>query len=168
MTLPCPWRATGQTVCSCTGAVRVNVLICRGQGRLQGNQDEMTCRPQRCIGFSRCRWLPAGRAESYSADYEGLKRLLRAGRSLGGARPKAHVIDASGRIAIVKFPSASSDTWNVMAWEEVALDLARDAEITVPDCQLIRVGITACLPLTATTAGAPPASVCRRDGNLAI
>ena len=82
----------------------------------------------------------AERAESDSADYEDLKRLLRAGSSLGGARPKAHVVDAAGRIAIAKFPSASSDTWNVMAWEKVALDLARDAGIKVPDSQLIQVG----------------------------
>ena len=82
----------------------------------------------------------AEHAESDSAGYEDLKRLLRAGSSLGGARPKAHVLDGAGRIAIAKFPSASSDTWNVMAWEKVALDLARDAGIKVPDSQLIRIG----------------------------
>jgi serine/threonine-protein kinase HipA len=82
----------------------------------------------------------AERAETDSAGYEDLKRLVRAGSSLGGARPKTHVIDDAGRIAIAKFPSASSDTWNVMAWEKVALDLARDAGIKVPDSQLIRVG----------------------------
>ncbi|HLY63961.1 MAG TPA: HipA domain-containing protein [Chloroflexota bacterium] len=82
----------------------------------------------------------AERAESDSAGYEDLKRLLRAGSSLGGARPKAHVVDGAGRVAIAKFPSASSDAWNVMAWEKVALDLARDAGIKVPDSQLIRVG----------------------------
>jgi serine/threonine-protein kinase HipA len=82
----------------------------------------------------------AERAETDSAGYEDLKRLVRAGSSLGGARPKTHVIDDAGRIAIAKFPSASSDTWNVMAWEKVALDLARDAGIKVPDSGLIRVG----------------------------
>src|ERR1700684_3778745 len=34
----------------------------------------------------------AARAERDTADYEDLKRLLRAGSSLGGARPKAHVL----------------------------------------------------------------------------
>jgi serine/threonine-protein kinase HipA len=82
----------------------------------------------------------AARAERDTADYEDLKRLLRAGSSLGGARPKAHVLDAAGRVAIAKFPSDSSDTWNVMAWEKVALDLARDAGVGVPDSQLIRIG----------------------------
>jgi serine/threonine-protein kinase HipA len=82
----------------------------------------------------------AARAERDTADYEDLKRLLRAGSSLGGARPKAHVLDAAGHVAIAKFPSVNSDTWNVMAWEKVALDLARDAGVTVPDSQLIRIG----------------------------
>jgi serine/threonine-protein kinase HipA len=82
----------------------------------------------------------AARAERDAADYEDLKRLLQAGSSLGGARPKAHVLDSDGRIAIAKFPSESSDTWNVMAWEKVALDLARDAKIAVPDSELLQVG----------------------------
>lgn len=82
----------------------------------------------------------AARAERDIADYKDLKRLLRAGSSLGGARPKAHVLDDAGRVAIAKFPSASSDTWNVMAWEKVALDLAQDAGVIVPRSQLLRVG----------------------------
>jgi serine/threonine-protein kinase HipA len=82
----------------------------------------------------------AARVERNTADYEDLKRLLRAGSSLGGARPKAHVLDDVGRVAIAKFPSASSDTWNVMAWEKVALDLARDAGVIVPRSRLLRVG----------------------------
>jgi serine/threonine-protein kinase HipA len=82
----------------------------------------------------------AERAETDTIGYEDLGRLLRAGSSLGGARPKAHVVDGNGRIAIAKFPSPSSDAWNVMAWEKVALDLARDAGIEVPDSQLIRIG----------------------------
>jgi serine/threonine-protein kinase HipA len=80
------------------------------------------------------------RAESDSAGYEQLKQLIRAGSSLGGARPKAHVITASGHVAIAKFPSATTDTWNVMAWEKVALDLARAADVTVESSQLIRIG----------------------------
>jgi serine/threonine-protein kinase HipA len=82
----------------------------------------------------------AERVESDTADYGELNRLLHAGSSLGGARPKAHVMDSGGRVAIAKFPSTASDTWNVMAWEKVALDLARRAGISVPDSQLIRVG----------------------------
>ena len=73
----------------------------------------------------------AARAEAGSADLSDLQRLIRVGSSLGGARPKAHVRDADGNLAIAKFPSAAHDTWNVMAWEKVALELAAQAGITV-------------------------------------
>ncbi len=67
---------------------------------------------------------------------EDLRILLHGGSSLGGARPKAHVLDAKGRIAIAKFPSPKTDEWDVIRWEAVALRLARSAGITVPDHQL--------------------------------
>jgi serine/threonine-protein kinase HipA len=79
----------------------------------------------------------AQRAEEDDAEYEELMRLVRAGSSLGGARPKAHVRGRNGEIAIAKFPSASADEWNVMAWERVALDLAARAGIVVPDSELV-------------------------------
>lgn len=68
-----------------------------------------------------------------------LSELIRVGSSLGGARPKAHVVDGEGRVAIAKFPSARHDTWNVMAWEKVSLDLAAEARIRVPDSMLLRI-----------------------------
>jgi serine/threonine-protein kinase HipA len=82
----------------------------------------------------------AARAESDDAGYEELRRLVRDGSSLGGARPKAHVLDVNGKAAIAKFPSPASDDWDVMAWEKVALDLARSAGIRVPDSTLLRIG----------------------------
>ncbi|MCW2949262.1 MAG: HipA protein [Thermoleophilia bacterium] len=68
-----------------------------------------------------------------------LQALLRAGGSLGGARPKAHVIDGAGRAGIAKFPSRAVDEWDVMAWEEVTLCLARSAKIDTPGSRLERV-----------------------------
>ena len=79
----------------------------------------------------------AARAENDTADLDDLHRLIRVGSSLGGARPKAHVRAEDGRLAIAKFPSASHDTWDVMAWEKVALDLAEAASIDVPRSQLL-------------------------------
>jgi serine/threonine-protein kinase HipA len=79
----------------------------------------------------------AARAEDDSASLDDLRRLVRVGSSLGGARPKAHVLDEGGRIAIAKFPSARSDTWNVMAWEKVALDLAESAGVDVSPSRLL-------------------------------
>lgn len=81
-------------------------------------------------------------AERLEVDEESeaeLCDLLRVGSSLGGARPKAHAVDTNGRVAIAKFPSAHYDTWNVVAWEKVSLDLARKAGIRVPDSQLLRI-----------------------------
>ncbi len=71
-------------------------------------------------------------------DEQSLALLLRAGSSLGGARPKAHVLDDNGRIAIAKFPSPA-DNWNVMAWEKTALDLAAAAGIVVPAHHLVSI-----------------------------
>lgn len=49
--------------------------------------------------------------------------LIAPGSSLGGARPKASVLDESGDLWIAKFPSAS-DNKDVGAWEMVAHDIA--------------------------------------------
>jgi serine/threonine-protein kinase HipA len=67
---------------------------------------------------------------------EDLRLLLHGGSSLGGARPKAHVLDTKGRLAIAKFPSPQADEWDVIRWEAVALTLAANAGITVPEHEL--------------------------------
>ena len=81
----------------------------------------------------------AARVENDAAGAAELQQLVRAGSSLGGARPKTHVLAPNGRLAMAKFPSSSSDTWNVAAWEKTALDLARSAGIAVPDSDLVRI-----------------------------
>lgn len=77
--------------------------------------------------------------EQGEENEEDLALLLRGGSSLGGARPKAHVIGQGGRIAIAKFPSPGADEWDVMRWEYVALQLARESGIKVPDFELQEV-----------------------------
>jgi len=67
-----------------------------------------------------------------------LQLLLAPGSSLGGARPKASVIDKDGKLAIAKFPQ-KDDTWPVTLWEAVALDLAGRAGLNVPDWRIERV-----------------------------
>ena len=79
----------------------------------------------------------ADAAERDDVSLPELRRLVRVGSSLGGARPKTHVRHPDGRVAIAKFPSAAQDTWNVMAWEKVALDVAQRAGITVPASRLL-------------------------------
>jgi serine/threonine-protein kinase HipA len=79
----------------------------------------------------------AERAESDTSNLDDLSRLVRVGSSLGGARPKAHVRQLNGSLAIAKFPSADRDTWDVMTWEKVALDLAAAAGIVVAPSMLL-------------------------------
>lgn len=76
--------------------------------------------------------------ERFIADNEDasdLKLLLAPGSSLGGARPKASVRDKDGSLAIAKFPK-KDDEFNVVVWEAVALTLAKQAGIKVPQYRL--------------------------------
>lgn len=65
---------------------------------------------------------------------EDLQVLFVQGSSLGGARPKASVYDAGGRLSIAKFPRHDDD-YEIETWEAVALTLARMAGIRVADFQ---------------------------------
>lgn len=68
-----------------------------------------------------------------------IKRLLEAGTgSLGGARPKASVSGDDGSLMIAKF-SRSTDEWNVIRWEALALELAKRANIDVPETRLLSI-----------------------------
>ena len=89
----------------------------------------------------------AERLEREEATAEDLVTLQRGGSSLGGARPKAHVVDADGRIAIAKLPSPTTDDWDVIRWEAVAHALARRSGVTVPDSRTHVFGAKAILVL---------------------
>ena len=82
----------------------------------------------------------ADRAERDVASDEELDLLLKGGSSLGGARPKAHVMNQKRRIAIAKFPKAEGDEWDVPGWEAVALMLAREAGIDAASSEIADVG----------------------------
>ena len=69
---------------------------------------------------------------------EDMQIIFAPGSSLGGARPKASVIDQHGRLAIAKFPKETDD-YSIELWESVALTLASRAGIRTPDHELIRV-----------------------------
>ncbi|KAK0349220.1 hypothetical protein LTR94_034032, partial [Friedmanniomyces endolithicus] len=59
---------------------------------------------------------------------EDLQMIFAPGSSLGGARPKASVLDQAGRLSIAKFPKETDD-YCLELWEAVALDLARAAGV---------------------------------------
>ncbi len=67
---------------------------------------------------------------SAAAD-DWLRMLISPGGSLGGARPKASVIDPEGRLWIAKFPSVH-DEHDVGAWELLAQILAKGCGLAVP------------------------------------
>jgi len=64
--------------------------------------------------------------------------LMAPGSSLGGARPKANILDDEGHPWIAKFPTAS-DTIDKGAWEYLAYRLAINAGIEMADCRLEKV-----------------------------
>jgi serine/threonine-protein kinase HipA len=69
---------------------------------------------------------------------EDLQLIFAPGSSLGGARPKASIIDQRGHLAIAKFPKESDD-YGIETWEEIALRLADRAGIITPHHELIEV-----------------------------
>ena len=78
----------------------------------------------------------ASSADIMDADDSWVRTLCSPGSSLGGARPKANVVDENGDIWIAKFP-AKNDEYNMEAWEMVAHDLAMQCGLIVPDARLI-------------------------------
>ena len=61
-----------------------------------------------------------------------INMLIAPGASLGGARPKASVLDEKDHLWIAKFPSVK-DTHNVGAWEMVVNELAIQTGISVAE-----------------------------------
>lgn len=71
-------------------------------------------------------------------DYaKWLELLIAPGSSLGGARPKANVVDDNGEIWIAKFPS-KNDHYNIGLWEYIVNTLARTSGLNVPSAQIHR------------------------------
>lgn len=69
---------------------------------------------------------------------EDLQLIFAPGSSLGGARPKASVIDQHGQLSIAKF-AKEDDGYRIELWESVALKLAETAGIDAARHQLREV-----------------------------
>ena len=91
-------------------------------------------------------WTSLRELEAASRNYEDesqsdnehekwLSMLIAPGSSLGGARPKANVLDPEGNLWIAKFPSRA-DSADTGAWEMVAHQLARQVGLRLPECRL--------------------------------
>lgn len=83
-------------------------------------------------------------AEQFESDKndedirQWLNILVAPGSSLGGARPKANVLDENRQLWIAKFPS-KNDTVDKGAWEFLAYELARKAGIEMAPCRIAMI-----------------------------
>lgn len=64
--------------------------------------------------------------------------LMAPGSSLGGARPKANILDENKELWIAKFPS-KNDTIDKAAWEYLAYILATKAGINMAQCRIEKI-----------------------------
>lgn len=75
----------------------------------------------------------------FDKDYlKWLSVLIAPGSSLGGARPKASVLDGQSHLWIAKFPS-KQDNEDIGAWEYLLYLLARDAGIEMAECEIKKI-----------------------------
>ncbi len=83
-------------------------------------------------------------AQNFENDTESeeakqwLAILMAPGSSLGGARPKANILDNDKNLWIAKFP-AKNDTTDKAAWEYLAYQLAVKAGINMSECKIQKV-----------------------------
>ena len=66
-------------------------------------------------------------------------QLVQPGTSLGGARPKASVVDEMKKLYVAKFPSRK-DLYDVGLWEHFAHLMAKSAGISCAETRVITVG----------------------------
>lgn len=79
-------------------------------------------------------------SRNFESDESGLSekwlnQLIKPGSSLGGARPKATVVDTQDQLWIAKFPSKNDEN-DTGAWEMVVHDLASRCGLNVPEAKL--------------------------------
>ena len=68
-----------------------------------------------------------------------IQQLVHPGTSLGGARPKAGVVDGNGTLYVAKFPSRKDD-YDVALWEHLCHLLAKQSGINVAETSVISAG----------------------------
>ncbi|MGC4061742.1 MAG: HipA domain-containing protein [Aquabacterium sp.] len=117
-------------------AFRVGALRLRldDQGDFLDNQHGMAASPFVQLRELEAASLALERDEENmaAAGNDWLRMLIAPGGSLGGARPKASVVDPNGHLWIAKFPSVR-DEHDVGAWELVVQSLARACGLRVPE-----------------------------------
>lgn len=88
-----------------------------------------------------------GKLEQLCIDYQNnnisdeIRFLVKPGSSLGGARPKANVVDNKGNLWIAKFPS-KNDVYDVGLWEYLLCKAAKNCGIDVPETKVIKSSLS--------------------------
>lgn len=72
-------------------------------------------------------------------DKKWINQLIQPGSSLGGARPKAGVIDDKGVLYVAKFPSRKDD-YDVALWEHFCHLLAANAGVRTAETRVLSAG----------------------------
>ncbi len=74
--------------------------------------------------------------EDILPEKKWIAQLIQPGTSLGGARPKAGVLDEEGKLCIAKFPSRKDD-YDAGLWEHFSHLLAKNAGIQVAETRVL-------------------------------
>jgi serine/threonine-protein kinase HipA len=109
-----------------------------GNGPFLNDQKEMATPPW--TSLRELEYASLKFEEDNTDDPEYLKwitMLIAPGSSLGGARPKASVIDSNNNLWIAKFPSRNDDM-DVAAWEMVTNQLAIKAGLNAAEGKLLQ------------------------------
>ena len=72
-------------------------------------------------------------------DKKWLLQLVHPGTSLGGARPKAGVLNEEGDLCVAKFPSRN-DEYDIGLWEHLSHLLAKEAGVEAAETRAITAG----------------------------
>ena len=116
-------------------------------GRVAREEDEVNCEKSlRIPPLTDIRALVAASMEIEKSEElnqlpekKWLLQLVHPGTSLGGARPKAGVMNDEGRICVAKFPSRNDD-YDVGLWEHLSHLLAKEAGVEAAETSVIETG----------------------------
>lgn len=117
-----------------SGALRFKTS---SDGDFMDNDKKMTTPPWTSIRDLEYASLQLEQDEDSIHNDKWLNMLVAPGSSLGGARPKANILDSEGSLWIAKFPSNRDDK-DSGAWEAVAASMAKSCGILMSECKSMR------------------------------
>ena len=120
----------------------------RLNGRVATEEDEVNCEKSlRIPPLTDIRALVAASMEIEKSEEldqlpekKWLLQLVHPGTSLGGARPKAGVMNDEGLLCVAKFPSRNDD-YDVGLWEHHSHLLAKEAGVVAAETSIIETGV---------------------------